>query len=52
MVAVAVEGGGVLGVGLSLLNGYGAHRFDAHMHLHFWTLQQVITSIGAFGSES
>jgi len=55
MVAVAVEGGGllrVLGVGLSLLNGYCAYGFDGHMHLHFLDLgNQVIPSIGAFGTK-
>jgi hypothetical protein len=41
MVAVAVDGGGllrVLGVGLSLLNGYCAYGFDGHKHLHFLDL--------------
>jgi hypothetical protein len=41
MVAVAVEGSdllGMLGVGLSLLNGRRAYSFDVHMHLRFFDL--------------
>jgi hypothetical protein len=30
MVAGAVSGSSLVGVGLSLLNGYGAYRFDLH----------------------
>lgn len=38
MVSVTVERGGVLGIGLSLLKGYCAYRFDVHMDLHFLDL--------------
>jgi hypothetical protein len=47
MVAVAVSGSSLVGIGLSLLNGYGAYRFDLHRYLQFWTLGTGHHFIGA-----